>query len=146
MWMILGILRRVQWFTPVMKTASKRPVIGVTMDSHEEPGSPSQAGYHLNFDYSAAIERAGGLPLAIPYRTDPALIGQYLDLLNGILFTGGDDLHPALYGQTWHPKAVKVDPARQAFEMALLAEVERRRLPSLFVCLGCQVLNVYRGG
>ena len=30
--------------------------------------------------------------------------------------------------------------------MALLAEVERRRMPSLFVCMGCQLLNVHRGG
>jgi putative glutamine amidotransferase len=126
----------------------QRPVIGVTMDHEDQPsGPPGSSGYYkLAFDYCAAIEKAGGLPLAIPYRSDPALIPQFVDLLDGILFTGGNDLDPALYGQQWHPRAAKIDPQRQSFEMALLAEVERRRLPSLFVCLGCQLLNVYRGG
>ncbi|MEZ0267212.1 MAG: gamma-glutamyl-gamma-aminobutyrate hydrolase family protein [Phycisphaerae bacterium] len=117
------------------------PVIGITMDTRD-----GAEAYHLNFDYARAVERAGGLPLAIPYKTSPALIPQYVDLFDGLLFTGGNDLDPAAYGQTWHPKAEKVDPDRQSFEMALLAEVERRRSPMLAVCLGCQVLNVYRGG
>jgi putative glutamine amidotransferase len=128
---------------------TKRPVIGVTMDHEDdEPsGPPGSSGYYkLAFDYCAAIEKAGGLPLAVPYRTDAALIPQFVDLLDGILFTGGNDLDPALYGQQWHPRAAKIDPQRQSFEMALLAEVERRRVPALFVCLGCQLLNVYRGG
>ena len=43
-------------------------------------------------------------------------------------------------------RVVTARDGREAFEMALLAEVERRRVPSLFICLGCQLLNVYRGG
>jgi putative glutamine amidotransferase len=39
-----------------------------------------------------------------------------------------------------------MDEARQEFEFALLAEVERRRLPALGVCFGSQLMNVYRGG
>jgi len=117
------------------------PVIGITMDTRD-----GREAYHLNFDYARAVERAGGLPLAIPYKTSPALIPQYVDSFDGLLFTGGNDLDPAAYGQSWHPEAQKVDPDRQSFEMALLAEVERRRAPMLAVCLGCQVLNVYRGG
>jgi putative glutamine amidotransferase len=121
------------------------------MDAQDPPEggrTPSGTGnyYQLGFDYCEAIEKAGGLPLAIPYRTNLALIPQFVDLLDGVLFTGGNDLDPALYGEEWHPKAVKVDPDRQNFELALLAEVEKRRTPALFVCMGCQVLNVYRGG
>jgi putative glutamine amidotransferase len=41
---------------------------------------------------------------------------------------------------------VKVDPHRQSFELALMAEVEKRRLPTLGICLGSQLMNVYRGG
>jgi putative glutamine amidotransferase len=53
-----------------------------------------------------------------------------------------------LYGDTsgYHPKAEPIDPARQRFELALLAEVERRRVPALGVCLGSQLMNVHRGG
>jgi len=120
---------------------SPRPIIGITMDTRD--GAPA---YHLNFDYARAVEKAGGLPLALPYKTDIALVPQFVNLLDGLLFTGGNDLDPAAYDQPRHPKAVAVDPDRQTFEMALMAEVEKRRMPLLAVCLGCQVLNVYRGG
>ena len=125
----------------------KRPVIGITMDTRDEATPGAGASYYqLAFDYAKSVERAGGLPLGVPYRTDHALIPQIVDVLDGILFTGGNDLDPALYGEGWHPKAVKVDPARQNFELALLAEVERRRVPALAICLGCQLMNVHRGG
>src|SRR5882757_3231685 len=119
----------------------KRPIIGITLDTRDGGDY-----YQLGFDYSKSIEKAGGLPFAIPYKTDHSLIPQIVDALDGILFTGGDDLDPALYGQTWHPKAQKIDPDRQNFELALMAEVEKRKLPALAICLGCQLLNVYRGG
>jgi len=51
-----------------------------------------------------------------------------------------------LYGETYHPKAEPIDPARQRFELALMQEVERRRVPTLGICLGSQLMNVYRGG
>lgn len=123
------------------RIAAKRPIIGVTMDTRDEGGY-----YQLGFDYTKSIEKAGGLPLGIPYKTDHFLIPQIVDALDGILFTGGNDLDPALYGESWHPQAQRIDPERQNFELALLAEVEKRRLPALAICLGCQLLNVYRGG
>jgi putative glutamine amidotransferase len=102
--------------------------------------------YESPVTYAKAIELAGGLPILFPYKTDTALVGEYVDLVDGILFSGGNDLNPELYGESWHPKTDKIDPDRQRFEMALLAEVERRRMPVLGVCLGSQVMNVYRGG
>lgn len=96
--------------------------------------------------YATSVEKAGGLPLLLPYRSDLSLISLFVDALDGVLFTGGNDLNPALYGETYHPKAVPIDPVRQQFELALLAEVERRRMPALGICLGSQLMNVHRGG
>jgi putative glutamine amidotransferase len=118
-----------------------RPIIGITLDQHDDGDK-----YESPFSYAKAVELAGGLPLLIPYQTDLSLIPQIVDQFDGILFSGGNDLDPAVYGQSWHPKAQRIDPARQKFEMALLAEVERRRTPILGVCLGSQIMNVYRGG
>jgi putative glutamine amidotransferase len=109
----------------------RRPIIGITMDSHD-----GKDAYYLGFDYAKAVERAGGVPLAIPYKTSTDLIPEILNVFDGVLFTGGNDLDPALYGEAWHPEAQKIDPDRQNFELALLAEVERRRLPTLAICLG----------
>jgi putative glutamine amidotransferase len=120
----------------------RRPVIGITMDTRV----PAGEYYQLHWGYSTSIEKAGGLPLGIPYKSDLSLIPQFVDLCDGFLFTGGDDLNPQLYGQEWHPKAERIDEDRQKFELALLAEVEKRRLPMLAICLGCQLVNVHRGG
>ena len=119
----------------------KRPVIGLTTDSND-----SDDRYMSTMTYSAAIERAGGLPLLLPYAVDHALIPQYVDLLDGICFTGGNDMNPVRYGEEWHPKVSKMDERREKFEFALIAEVEKRRMPALGICLGCQLMNVHRGG
>lgn len=118
-----------------------RPIIGITVDTHEYPNH-----YESPMAYSTAVEKGGGLPVMLPYRTDLSLIPEIVDLLDGMLFSGGNDLDPALYGETYHPKAEPVDPARQRFELALMAEVEKRRMPTLGICLGSQLMNVYRGG
>lgn len=118
-----------------------RPIIGVTMDYGERPNQ-----YMLTYPYATSIERAGGLPWPLPFKTDLALIPELVDRLDGIIFSGGDDLDPSLYGEALHPKAEPIDPDRQQFELALIAEVERRRMPALGICLGCQLMNVHRGG
>jgi putative glutamine amidotransferase len=121
----------------------KRPIIGITTDYVDE--KPTR--YMLPSDYAASVERAGGLPVLLPFRSDLSLIPDYVDLVDGIVFTGGNDLDPALYGdEPIHPMARQLDPARQRFELALIAEVERRRTPALGVCLGSQLMNVHRGG
>lgn len=119
----------------------RRPVIGITLDTSAKPER-----YDSPMHYATAVEKAGGLPVLLPYRTDVSLVPQFVDLLDGILFSGGDDLDPRLYGEAYHPNACPIDPARQRFEVALLAEVERRRTPALGICLGSQLMNVYRGG
>ena len=130
--------------TPVASSPAtpRRPVIGITLSS--SPETPNR--YDLIMDYATAIERAGGLPWPLPFKTDLSLIPEFVDHLDGILFSGGDDLDPSLYGEPRHPKAEPIHPDRQRFELALIAEVERRRMPALGVCLGCQLMNVHRGG
>lgn len=119
----------------------KRPIIGVTTDYIS-----GQPRYMLSYAYADAVERAGGLPLLIPFRTDLSLIPQIVDQLDGILFSGGDDPDSARWGEPLHPKVTLLNPERERFEFALLAEVEKRRLPTLGVCLGSQMMNIYRGG
>lgn len=118
-----------------------RPLIGITTDSHSRPNH-----YESPAAYACAIEAAGGLAVLLPFYSDVSLAKQYADRLDGVLFSGGGDLNPQLYGQPRHPKAVPVHPDRERFEMALLAEVERRRMPVFGICLGSQLMNIHRGG
>lgn len=118
-----------------------RPVIGITTDHHD-----TEPRYLSTMTYVAAVEKAGGLPLLLPFDVDHALIPQYVDLLDGICFSGGNDMNPVRYGEEWHPKVARMDERRERFEFALIAEVEKRRLPALGVCFGSQLMNVHRGG
>lgn len=119
----------------------KRPPIGITIDTSE-----SGTAYESPMTYASAVEKAGGLPILLPYRSDLSLIQQYVDLVDGMLFTGGHDLDARGWGEENHPKIRPVDPAREKFERALMAEVEKRRTPTLGICFGSQLMNVTRGG
>jgi putative glutamine amidotransferase len=128
--------------SPPRSATNRRPIIGITVDTHDKPNQ-----YESPCGYSISVERAGGLPILLPYKADPSLVPAYLDLCDGIILSGGNDIDPATYDDApYHPKAAPIDPLRQRFEMALLAEIERRRLPVLGICLGSQMMNVYRGG
>jgi len=95
-------------------------------------------------DYVRAVERAGGRPMLVPPTEDG--IEETLDVLDGVIFSGGSDLDPATYGQDPHPATKGVVADRDRAELALLEAALARDMPVLAVCRGSQVLNVARGG
>jgi putative glutamine amidotransferase len=95
-------------------------------------------------DYVRAVEEAGGRPLLVPPST--AAVEETLDALHALVFSGGTDVDPALYGQPPHPETNGVARARDDAELALLRAALERDLPVLAICRGSQVLNVARGG
>lgn len=98
----------------------------------------------LPLDYIRAVERAGGRPLLVP-PSDHG-VEETLDALDGLLFSGGSDLDPSLYGQARDPATSGIVAERDRSELALLEAALARDLPVLAVCRGSQVLNVARGG
>lgn len=125
---------------------ASRPLIGIT--SYAEPGvrwgAWEQPAALIPLAYVAAVERAGGRPLLVP----PSLNGveETLDALDGLLFSGGSDLDPELYGAEAHAETDGIRPDRDRAELALLEAALARDMPVLAVCRGSQVLNVTRGG
>jgi len=119
----------------------KRPLIGITTDTHDDGKQ-----YESPFAYSIAVEKGGGIPVLLPYRTDVSVIPDLVDRLDGMVFSGGNDLDPSAYGETYEQGTVPVDPLREKFERALMAEVEKRRKPTLGICMGSQLMNIMRGG
>lgn len=114
------------------------PVIGVTADLADDRAA-------VGMSYVRMIERAGGLPIVLPCLLDR--VDEFLELCEGIVLTGGDDPITTTWGVPMHPKAKPLDPRRQAFELALLAALDRRdRKPVLGVCLGMQLMGLHSGG
>src|SRR5262249_36032278 len=94
-------------------------------------------------DYRQAVLHSGGEVRVV----DPSMSAmEALKGAGGLLLTGGGDIDPARYQATPHPTVTDVDPERDPFEIALVAEARRRRLPIFAICRGVQVLNVACGG
>ena len=122
-----------------------KPVVGITSYAEEVTwGAWVEEAALVPLSYVRAIERAGGRPLVIP--PSEGGIEETLAVLDGILFSGGSDLDPALYDAEAHPETQGVHEARDRAEMALLTAALERDMPVLAVCRGSQVLNVARGG
>jgi putative glutamine amidotransferase len=122
-----------------------KPVIGITTYAQD-----AQWGvWHLPaalipLMYVEAIERAGGRPLLVPPAENA--VEETLDALDGIVFSGGADVDPSIYGADPHPETDEPHARRDAGEMALLRAALERDLPTLAICRGFQLLNVVRGG
>jgi len=124
---------------------ARRPIVGIT--TYVTPaafGVWQVESALVPADYVRAVERAGGRPLLVP--PSAAAIEETLDALDGLIFSGGSDLDPELYGQEAHPETVGVVPERDGAELALLRAALERDLPVLAICRGSQVLNVALGG
>lgn len=100
----------------------------------------------LNTTYVTAVAAAGLVPLAIPALLAPERAVAALASGGGLILTGGEDVAPDRYGATPHPKLGRVDPARDAAELALIAAAREQRMPILAICRGIQILNVALGG
>ena len=122
-----------------------RPLIGIT--TYVTPAKWSWWELEAALvpaDYVDAVQRAGGRAVLVPPADDG--VEETLDALDGIIFSGGSDLDPELYGQEAHAETVGIVRRRDDAELMLLEAALARDMPVLAICRGSQVLNVARGG
>ncbi len=122
-----------------------KPLIGIT--TYVEPASWGHWTLEaalVPYDYVRAVERAGGRAVLVP--PDAEGIDEVLDALDGLVFSGGNDMAPESYGAKADPTTSGTNPARDRGELALLTAALERDLPVLAICRGFEVLNVARGG
>jgi putative glutamine amidotransferase len=120
-----------------------RPVIGLTTYAEETRfGLQDTFAAVLPLAYVHAVHSTGGRAVLIT-PDDPD--EDILDRIDGIIFAGGSDVDPALYGEAPHP-TTNVKPERDAAEMLLLRAALARDLPLLGICRGMQLMAVAYGG
>jgi putative glutamine amidotransferase len=125
-----------------------KPWIGVTVhvdSGAEEDLYPGHPLTYVERTYLDTLHRHGMKPLILPVLTKRDAMGDYLELLDGLLLTGGGYLRLDVSSRSL-PGLRGTARERYDFEMALLEEALPRGMPIMGICRGCQMINEFFGG
>lgn len=132
-----------------------KPVIGILSNYSEDDdigikrgiGAVGQEWQVIADDYIKSVEMAGGCPVVIPIVKEINSVEKILKFLDGIIFTGGSDINPALYGESPSYELGTICTLRDEHELELAKKVLfQMNIPVLGICRGIQLLNIATGG
>ncbi len=101
--------------------------------------------FFINQDYVEAIKNAGGVPILLPIVSSQD-IEEQLAMIDGLMVIGGCDVNPLLYNQNPLPLLGETDYPRDRYEISLIRKASQKKIPTLGICRGIQVMNVAFGG
>ncbi|MCF8062740.1 MAG: gamma-glutamyl-gamma-aminobutyrate hydrolase family protein, partial [Deltaproteobacteria bacterium] len=117
-----------------------KPLIGISCSRQiggawgsYDPGHPMDYAFD---DYSRAVLHCGGAPVLIPVAQNRGTLSAILDRMDGIVLTGGPDVHPRFYGEDPLPRLGDLDEELDRMELDLVRSVLDRDMPLLAVCRG----------
>jgi putative glutamine amidotransferase len=116
-----------------------KPTIGITTFNQNENGE-----YHIKSTFVEAIRLSGGLPILLP-PGQPEESAAILEVVDGLILSGGGDLDPVTYNGCNHPAISDVDQTRDAFELKLFNKALNNNIPLLGICRGVAVMAVSCG-
>lgn len=116
------------------------PIIGITPSRNQE-----KEQVLLRETYINSIIRAGGIPVVLPLTANEQVIDTLLDTIDGLLLSGGVDIHPKRYGEEIHPACGEIDEVRDESEFLLVNRAIGRNMPVFGICRGFQVICVALG-
>lgn len=97
-------------------------------------------------DYITAVMRAGALPILFPLVDSEEAWKAMIGKVDGVIFSGGEDIDPARFGEPVHPRCGKIISQRDAQELFGYTYLLTTGKPFLAICRGIQVMNVAQGG
>ena len=126
----------------------KKPVIGINSSrviKHETAYSHSVIE-SLSNDYVESVIKAGGVPVILPILSDEESIRRQIELLDGVILSGGVDINPLLYNEEPSPKLGYIFPDKDTFDLLIVKIACELNKPILAICRGHQILNIAFGG
>ena len=122
----------------------KRPVIGITGNYNDQTCTLAEGYYQ-------SVLKAGGIPVIIPPRymeegDDCSDLTGVLENIDGIVFSGGGDPNPLLFGEEPVKELHSITPERDLQELNLVRFAYNRQIPMLGICKGIQMINAALGG
>lgn len=118
-----------------------KPIVGVMPLWDEEKDSIWMLPGYLD-----GIRQAGGLPVIFPLTAEEPELVQLAGLCGGFLFTGGQDVSPALYHEEPPAGLASACEARDRMEAVVLKRAMEADKPVLGICRGLQFINAALGG
>ena len=124
----------------------RKPVIGITcMRRTIELYSSEMDAFFLDNSYARRVREAGGVPVLLPQlRVEEASAAARS--IDGLILSGGDDVHPEAYGVPDEGVSVDADLPADLGEIELLKRAVAQEVPVLGICRGVQIVNVAYGG
>jgi microsomal dipeptidase-like Zn-dependent dipeptidase/gamma-glutamyl-gamma-aminobutyrate hydrolase PuuD len=96
--------------------------------------------------YVNAVIKAGGSPVLIPLTNDGRVLEEILSKVDGLVLSGGGDIHASFFNEELHPSVESCDLERDNYDLALVRRAAARHIPILGICRGQQLINVAFGG
>jgi putative glutamine amidotransferase len=125
-------------------TRTDAPRIVVTTMVAATRNAPDDAA-RKNELYADGVRRHGGVAVLIDATATAAERGAAFASMDGLLLTGGADLHPSRYGRADEGSS-SVELDRDALDSEAWEVAEERGVPVLGICRGFQAINVFAGG
>jgi len=122
------------------------PIIGITGYAGQSAQSTGNPTFTLSQAYVRAVASAGGAPVILPPHLEQDPLRAVFRGIDGLVLSGGGDIHPAAFGDQDRGLLGRVDRQRDKTELSLARWALTESLPVLAICRGLQVLNVAAGG
>lgn len=133
-------------YSPKLKALYQEVDKGSVLNNEKKPLIGVSVSNTMKGTCTRSIELAGGIPVIIPESPDPVLMEKTVSMLDGLMMSGGEDIHPLYYGEEVKEKCGGINEKRDLYELTLLKKAMDRNIPVLGVCRGLQLINVAMGG